>query len=481
MRVAGLCILLLSCHLLKGQRQDSLRQQPDSLRVLSFDEFYVLVLDHHPVVKQARLLPQQAARQLRLARGSFDPKLKGSFDFKEFDSKTYYNKFDASLEVPTWFPVNPKVGFQQNSGLYLDPENFISDATDNRQLYLGVSVPLGQGLFIDRRRATVRKALLFQDMAQADQIKEINKILLTAAKDYWQWYYAYNTYVLMQQSIILAQDIFDRTKALFDYGEVAAIDTVQAKITLLGRITAMQQADMDRLEAAFTLSNHLWTPEGVPLEIMTTTRPDSIVSVELPDDILSQLVAMARENHPEIRKLAIKNEALNVDRQLAAENLKPELNLNYSILDQPFDTQGNEADIVLDDNYKVGIEFAFPVLLRKQRAKLQQTKLKITDNTLERNYAERRIINEINSQYYKVRITAQMAEQQYLMVEGYRRILQAERLNLANGESDLFKLNIQIDKLIEAQTKWLKLQSEYQKSIAILYWAAGITNLNGSY
>jgi hypothetical protein len=57
-------------------------------------------------------------------------------------------------------------------------------------------------------------------------------------------------------------------------------------------------------------------------------------------------------------------------------------------------------------------------------------------------------------------------------------LLQAEILNLENGESDLFKINIQQEKLIQSQSKLLKLKAEYEKMKATLYWAAGVRNLN---
>ncbi len=308
---------------------DTTEVAQDTTIVLTFDDYYRLVIENHPVVKQANLLPQSAAQELRLARGSFDPKLEGTFDFKELKGTEYYNKADASLKIPVWFPIDPKVGFERNRGEFLSEENFISSETNNRQIYAGVSVPIGQGLFIDRRRATVRQAQLLQDMAQADQIKEINKILLTTTKDYWEWYFAYNNYILMTQSIALAQDIYDRTKVAHDFGEAAPIDTVQAKINLLNRVTAMQQANIARIRAGFVLSNHLWTPQGAPLVLENNVRPQNPTVEFLEAELLSQLVQLASENHPEIRKLQLKNESLGVDLKLARENLKPRLGLNY--------------------------------------------------------------------------------------------------------------------------------------------------------
>jgi outer membrane protein TolC len=94
--------------------------------------------------------------------------------------------------VPVWIG-ELKAGYERNQGQYVNPEY----RTPNEGLaYAGVSVPLpiSQGFFIDARRNTLRQAQLFRDIAEADRVKEINKLLLSAAKDYWNWYYAYNEY-----------------------------------------------------------------------------------------------------------------------------------------------------------------------------------------------------------------------------------------------------------------------------------------------
>ncbi|MEQ9414983.1 MAG: hypothetical protein RIF39_14190, partial [Cyclobacteriaceae bacterium] len=67
--------------------------------------------------------------------------------------------------------------------------------------------------------------------------------------------------------------------------------------------------------------------------------------------------------------------------------------------------------------------------------------------------------------------------QQREMVANYERLLSAEMLNLQQGESDLFKINVQQEKLIQSQTKWLKLLSDFEKQKAYLYWAAGTRHL----
>ena len=136
------------------------------------------------------------------------------------------------------------------------------------------------------------------------------------------------------------------------------------------------------------------------------------------------------------------------------------------------------TSLAFNDNYKFGLTFGFPLLLRKERAKVQLTGIKIQQTNYELNLRRREILNEIQGVYTELTNTFQIIGQQTLAVNSYQRLLQAELYNLENGESDLFKINFQQDKLIESQSKLLKLQADFEKAKAMLYWAAGVENLN---
>ena len=448
-------------------------QQADSV-IFSYDQFLSMLKVYHPVLRQAELLTDQAAQELRLARGAFDPKVEAQWYKKSFKDKEYYNTFKAALKVPTWLPINPEVGFEQNSGEYLNPEKFISETTNNQQVYAGVNLTLGRGMFIDQRRAVVREAKVFQEMATFEQRKVVNKFLLNATSDYWEWYFTYFNYDLAVQGQAIADDIFDRTRLAFEYGEVAAIDTVQAFISRQKRIAELQQAKLDLDNAALRLAVHLWNDDGAPLELSEIARPQTVVIDGSSQEVLAGLIQRARANHPELRKLELKNDALLIDQSLARENIKPQLDLGYYLIDQPFNADGENNSIDINEDYKLGLNFSFPIFLRKERAKLKQTQLKIADNNYERDFQERQILNEINVWFNAVTNTASLVVVQQQMVTGYEAIVRAERLNLMNGESDLFKMNAQLDKLIESRYKLIKLKSTYMKNMAYLYWAAGL-------
>lgn len=479
-KVLSFFFLLLA---LAGRAQislDSVFVLPDSIKPFSVDGMYAAMLEYHPVVKQAYLLNETARQEIRMARGAFDPKAQTNLNIKEFKDKEYYNKFKTSLSIPTWFPLDPKISFERNTGPFLDPEDVVGGATDNSQLSTGISLPLGRGLFTDDRRAALKQAKLFTKMAEAEQIKLVNKILLEAAKDYWQWYFAYYNYRLLSRSTNIATEIFRRVKLDASLGEASAIDTIQAKITLQQRLVERQESYLEFLNTGIRISNYLWDNAGYPVNLSPDVAPILLPfdAQMLSTQTLNELIFLAKQNHPELVKLRTKIDQLEIDRKLAVEYLKPRLDLNYNFINQPLMPNGSLNSISVGKDYKFGLDFSMPILWRKERAKLALTKVKIQSTQWEQSQAEREIINQINMVYNQIVNTNQILTQQTEVAENYTRLLRAELINLENGESDLFKINVQQEKLILSQSKLLKLKAEYEKMKASMYWAAGIRNLN---
>lgn len=459
---------------------DSLFILPDTIKPFSLENMYASMLEYNPIVKQTRLLSETARQEIRMARGAFDPKITADLNIKEFGDKEYYNKLKSTFSIPTWFPLDPKFGFEQNTGAFIDPENIVGGSTDNAQLTSGISLPLGRGLFTDDRRAALKQAKLFATIATAEQIKLVNKILLDAAKDYWQWYYAYYNYRLLSKNATIAEEIFRRVKLDASLGEAAAIDTVQAKITLQQRLVETREALIEFLNTGIKISNYLWDNAGYPLQLSAEVAPVLVLNDGnlLTNSTLEELTFQAKQNHPELVKLRTKLDQLEVDRKLAVEYLKPRLDLNYNFINQPLRPNGEFQPFRLGSDYKFGLDFSMPILLRKERSKLALTKVKIQSTQFEQTQAEREILNQVNAVFNQIVNTNKILIQQHEVADNYDRLLKAEIFNLENGESDLFKINVQQEKLIQSQSKLLKLKSEYEKMKATIYWAAGVRNLN---
>ena len=459
-------ILLCLLTALSGRSQSG-----DSARYLTLSQYYQQIREHHPLVRQASLLSDQARQEIRFARGNFDPKLEASYATKEFQDKNYFNTLNSALAFPTRSPVTTKLGFEQRTGQLLDPSEKIPG---NQQVSAAISLPIGRGLITDERRTALNQAELMTTMLEAEQVKLINKILLEAATAYWNWYYREQAFQLLTAAARLSEEILSRVKLNLTQGESSVLDTIQASITYQLRMVEQQEARNQLQNARITVSNFLWTDNGVPVQLLESARPvRHDFRWKISEEELLQLTERAREQHPELIKLRTKYEQLEYERLLAKEFLKPRLDLQYALLSQP----GTEQLVDPANDYKLGLDFSFPLWLRKERAKLKMTDLKLQNTDLETQQQERDIENMIRRVFNDLTNTSALLVRQDQMAQSYERLMEGELLNLQNGESDLFKINIQQEKLIQAQEKLIKLQAEFEKQKAYLYWAAGTAPL----
>lgn len=196
---------------------------------MSFSEYLGYVKKFHPIAKQAELTIQIGQANLMKARGGFDPKIEVDNDRKKFKNTEYYDQLNATFKIPTWYGIELKGNFEQNSGDFLNPELFVPDDG----LYsAGISASLGQGLFINERMADLKKAKFFRDQTAADREILINQILFDASVAYFNWLQAYNEVQTIETFLANAETRFQGVKRSAEQGDKAAIDSVEAKITV---------------------------------------------------------------------------------------------------------------------------------------------------------------------------------------------------------------------------------------------------------
>ncbi|MCU0445304.1 MAG: TolC family protein [Microscillaceae bacterium] len=441
--------------------------------ILSLREFYGQIMEFHPFVRQAKLLNEVARQEVRIAWGGFDPKLTADYQQKQFAGTEYYSLWSSKFKLPTWIG-DVHAGYDRVVGTYINPENFIRPTDAIGQTNLGITIPLGRGFVIDERRNALRQAQIYRDIADAEKVKIINKVLLSAAKDYWEWYFAYRQYLWVSQGVELARLRFEGTKQRVRMGELAAMDSVQAKITYQNRLVSLRQADVELTNARIILSNYMWGGNDTPLEIREETVPESFgVDKRFVDEgTLRSMFEFAREQHPEIRKIVGKLKQLDVEQRFQVNNLLPTLDVNYNILRN---IQGTDETtrFMLNNNYKWGFNFEFPLLLRKERGKLQQVRLKQVQNNFELMQTRREIQNAIQTSYNELKNLEQQIQLQQEMVKNYQILVDGEIKKFGAGESNLFLINTFETALIDSQVKLESQKAKYEKARAMLTWASG--------
>jgi outer membrane protein TolC len=151
---------------------------------LSFNEFLGYVKKYHPLAKQADLKLNEAQANLMLARGAFDPKIEVDYSEKQFKDKNYYSVLNSSFKIPTWYGIELKAGFDNAEGIYINPENTLPNTGITS---LGISVPVGQGLFINQRMADIKKAKIAQNLNSAERNLQAIEVLYEASMSYANW------------------------------------------------------------------------------------------------------------------------------------------------------------------------------------------------------------------------------------------------------------------------------------------------------
>ncbi|WP_221393492.1 hypothetical protein [Dyadobacter sp. NIV53] len=60
--------------------------------------------------------------------------------------------------------------------------------------------------------------------------------------------------------------------------------------------------------------------------------------------------------------------------------------------------------------------------------------------------------------------------------DNYQKLVQAEQIRFANGESSLFLINSRENKALEAREKLIELKTKYFQTAYSLQWSAGLLN-----
>lgn len=470
-------LLVLPMQTLWAQTSEALMgstvAQVRTTQTMSFRYFYKQILEHHPIVKQALMLDELALQQLRQTRGQgFDPKLKSDFSRKEFKSKDYYNTWKTSLKVPLWIG-SIETGYERNNGVYLNPENTLPS---NGLGFVGISIPLGQGIVTNARRATLRQAKNFVHIAKAQRREIINQILTGAVVTYWNWYLTHRKYELIKESYQLASLRFKAVKQRVKMGELAAVDSVKAKIVLQKRVYELQNTQTKARNARLTLSNYLWQANNIPLEVSGNLVPGELTTQTDASPVLANLLDKAQQNHPALVQLGLKQKNLRVEVRLQRDQLKPKINLKYQLLTNPVGTAQDKAvPVAFQENYKVGLNFEFPLFLRKARGKIQQVRIKQNQTEMKLLQKQREIRNKVISYFNEFTNLQQLINLQKQMVTSYELLRKGELKKFDIGESTLFLVNTRENQLLGAKIKLATLKAKYHQYYAKLRQAAGMS------
>jgi len=402
-------------------------------QTISFDQFIEQVKTHHPIIKQADFELELGDANLLFARGSFDPELVSSIREKYFSEDRYYSELNAAIQIPTWFGIEFESGYDRNIGNFVTPNGSTSN---NGLLYAGVSVPLGKGLFVDKRRNELAKAKIYKESTLAQQNEQKNQLVFDAAQSYWRWFEAWNSMKIYEDAVQISEQRFKAIVSSVALGDRSPIDTVEAKIQLQNRQIQLQLERVNVENARLFLAGFLWLDGMVPLELTNDAIPISVNEVSrtpLDNDMLESQNSLL-ENHPTIRRQSLAIESLGQELKYKKEQLKPKLDVKY----RPLSSAGSEFSA---QNYSWGVDLAIPLFLRSARGQIALTSIKIKQSDLKLTNKRVQLKIKLSQAFNKWELSNNQYVQQNSVVNNYQVLVQGERQLFEGGESSLFLVN----------------------------------------
>lgn len=418
--------------------------------MLSFKDYIGLVLDHHPLAQSALLNLASADAELLKARGSLDPEILSNYRSKTYDSKSYYEQFQAKLIIPTPLGINFLGGFSQAQGDFLNPEY----STDPTGLWnFGFEANLIQGLFVNERLIGLKQARLIQDMAVWEQELALNDLILEASLAYLEWQKLEAFHQAYISNSELAKAYFLNTKSAFFAGEKTAMDTLESYVLWQDAEALLMNNQAMLTKTRQNLENFLWF-KNQPVLLQEMTQPEAISNQEwqlnYPD--FDALV----NQHPSIQLGNTKINRLNLEQRWKREKLKPKLKLKYT----PLSSNPNAwftgfGDV---DNLTWALNLSIPILMRTERAEVQQGEIKINQASLDLELKRTMLRNKLEASWNNQLTLAEQAALIQKNVIAYERLYQGERKKFDFGESSVFLITKRQEKLLQGKLKLIETQ-----------------------
>ena len=433
-------------------------------KIFTEEELVHVIKKFHPVVRQAFLETKIAAAEIKIARGAFDPTLQVDDARKEWNGLLYYNQQQTEVKLPTWYGVDIYGGQERVTGARLNPEE-----TKGTVNYLGISVPVLQGLIMDKRRAALQTAKNFLILSATQQQIVINNIIGEALKTYWDWWEQQQLSVVVNVALQNATQRLHLVKLAHRLGDRPAIDTLEAFTQVQSLLIRQAEFFAAQQKAALQLATFLWREQQQQYNL----PPDVLPGQWVADKTYSlEGALLSSNNHPELTQYNFKLKGLAIDKKLKFQSLLPKLAIKYNHLGPSFLKMATAP--LLQNNYRLGFAFSMPLRLSEGRGEYQKAKLKIEQTLLEQSHKQVQLQNKIKQYYIEWQQTNRQVEVQQSLLKNTFALQRGEEVRFSNGESSLFLVNARELRTIEAEQKLIEIKAKNAKALIMLEWAAGI-------
>jgi outer membrane protein TolC len=405
--------------------------------------------DYPPLL--AALAEQDLAEgELLTALGKFDFTLMGKVDT---DQLGFYENGRAA------------VGFQQSlqslgMGLYggwrIGEGKFASydGKLETRSLGEwsgGVKLPLVRDRAIDGKRADLRKAEIGRRLASLSIGQQQLLVVQMATRRYWDWVAAgqrsHLTKALLDIALLREHFIRESVEA----GQFASIEVTENARAILQRRSILVEAERAFQQAAIDLSLLFRDSLGNPV----IARKEQV-----PDDPFEP--ASIEERRPDLLRLDAQEAQLEVERQLARNDQRPEIDFYLGFTAEAGDGTVRRGPM----DVKAGVFFELPFQRRAASGKLKGAEAKLAQISQRQRFTRDQISAEIRD----AASAALAARERVLLLQQEvkvgRELEEAERTRFQLGDGTLFLVNLREQATADASNREIAARNDYYRARA---------------
>ncbi|MCA9051077.1 MAG: TolC family protein [Planctomycetaceae bacterium] len=381
------------------------------------------------------------------AWGEFDTKLKAA---TENSPVGFYETYRNSAGI-----YKPLYGGGEIFGAYrigdgsFEPWYKERETDEAGEFKAGVRVPLIRNRDIDARRAALWKATYDQQLADPVIQSRLIEFTREAGLAYWKWVASGQKVILGRRWLDVADKRSNAIRRRVELGDLDPPEEIDNRRAIAKREAKLADAVREFRQAAFKLSLFLRGENGNPYVPSSQELPPFPNLRTVAEDRLTQDVAVALQNRPELTALSFQYRQLQVDYAEACNQTLPGLDaqlIGAQDVGEPASKKRDKSQFELE----AGVYFDVPVEKRKGRGKMHAVQSKLAQLSAKRRITEDKITAEVRAAYVGMIQTQQEALKARRAAELSVEMAEIEQRKFELGDSDLLKVALREQYALEA-------------------------------
>jgi outer membrane protein len=362
------------------------------------------------------------------------------------------------------------LNFNNSSGTTNNPNvNFVPNLQSSLNLQMTQPLLSGFGLALNRRPIVIARNDIRRTDFEFQQ--NVNTVLNTVVQAYWNLVSARSNVDVVQQSLDLAQQLYDNNRKQLEIGTLAALEVLQAETALESARSNLVQAQTAVLTQENAMKN-LLSRNGIASPLIADAHIIPTDRIRVPEvepvTPIQDLIDLALQKRPEIgvQQLNLENQRINL--QTTRNSMLPQLNLTGNVNNvgtggplnpipniDPLTGQLRPRNVNTDliggygnilrqlfgvptISYNVGFQFTVNLRNRSAQAQMAQqtTQLRTAELQLQRT------LNQIRVDVRNAQIAVEQARARYASAEKARaiqeQVLRAEEQKYQLGASTVY-------------------------------------------